>query len=396
MATTASRPTLATTKWVYKGDLSTERCPRPCGGRIRAHEQMPVVGTEQAVKTYCEKCGNRSQLIARCFSLHSQPESEEMQERTTAIVPWVRAAMDVPQDEVNKVLPAYTAMWGDKVPETIRHLTARFAIAYGLDPIAGELIVLGGHPYVTVQGRIRNAERHDDYEGFDTDWVVDPQVRKAMGLKDGDLSIEFTGYRRNRRPCKAWGIVRASEINGGGTNPVARSHPQEMTYERSVGRGLRHMYAMPLPGVEENPATEADYYRQGRVDIVTGEIAPVVEGELNVEGSTAAQRSAIHSLTNALRIDRPAYEAELMRLFGITSSMNLTAGQASEYIDALTARVKARAHGPRWPNRRSHWSSRPMPTSGRSLQILPRSLTGHPTNSWPRCWPNTMWTTSRP
>lgn len=334
----------AKTLYLYENEPTKARCPHPCNGTLRVLSATQVDSTEKGVRVVCEKCGNQSPILARFCVTHSAPEAPEVEAKATALVPWVKAAMDVPVDQVRAVMPGFSALWGDKVSIEIKTLCARVALAYGLDPLAGELIVLGGKPYTTCQGRIRNAERHSDYRGFDTEWVVDAAVRKAMALKDGDVALEVTGYREGRRPCKAWGIVRAAEIIGG-TNPIARSNPQEMAYKRGVERCLRHMYSMPLPGVEESPQTEADYYRQKRVDVVNGEVAAVVEGELNVEGCSAGQRGMIHGMVTALGITEDGYRNELQRLFGVDSSMKLTAGQASEYLDALTARIKAHQKG---------------------------------------------------
>lgn len=334
------------TKWVYKGEPVDAKCGPQCRGQLRVKEQAQVEGTERGVAVACEKCGIESQVLARFCKLHDAPEDPNVAAKATAVVPWVAGAMAVPKEQIEAVMPAYTALWGDSVSIAVRTLCARVAIAYALDPLAGEIVILGGKPYITVKGQIRNAERNRDYQGFVPEWVIDPNVRKAMGLKDGDLAIEATGYRQGRKDCKAWGIVRLTEIAGGGTNPVARSHPQEMCYERAVGRLLRHMYAMPLPGVGDHPETEADYYRQRRVDPETGEISPVIEGEIiNTTGCTADQRKAIHALLNEVGVSDEDYHAELTRLYGVPTSMKLTASQASEYIDALNARLRRHEKG---------------------------------------------------
>ena len=179
-----------------------------------------------------------------------------------------------------------------------------------------------------------------------------------MGIGPDDIVCRARVYRRDKRDTVAFGTVRMAErveINKWGkkdengkpvlANPIVASNPQEMAYKRAVERAHRHAYSMPLPSAHEAPQYETDYVRQKRVDVETGEITEVVEGEVNVVGSTTAQRQKIHILLNELGIPDGDYYAELEKLYGVRSSKNLNASQASEYIEALQRRQRRHERG---------------------------------------------------
>jgi hypothetical protein len=240
---------------------------------------------------------------------------------------------------------------------------ARICLAYDLDPLMGEVVILGGKLYVTSAARIRKAQEHDDYLGFDFRYLdredpADSKIWRAMGLGPEDIAGEAKVYREGKKDTVAYGVVRMAErveLNKWGNkdesghiklaNPIVASNPQEMAYKRAVERAHRHAYAMPLPSAHEVPPLEADYRRQKRVDVETGEITEVVDGEVNTTGSTADQRKMIHILLNELGIPDEAYYAELEKLYGVRSSKNLNSSQASEYIDALQRRQRRHERG---------------------------------------------------
>ena len=235
--------------WVYEGQLATTTHGHPCNGRLRATEETGVTSTEQAVKARCEKCGAEMQQIARAWKLHSGPEDPEVKHH--ALVAYQpKGAMQVSKDEVAAVLPAFTAVWGDKLPVEQRSIFARICLAYGYDPLMGDVVILGGKLYITCQARIRKAQEHDDYGGFTFRYLSpedDVKLWRAMGLGDQDIACEAKVKREDKEDTVAYGVVRMAERvekskykPGELANPVVASNPQELAYKRAAERAKAH------------------------------------------------------------------------------------------------------------------------------------------------------------
>ena len=343
---------IKTVGWVYEGQVAGSTHGHPCRGRLRALDEMRIASTEQGVNVRCEKCGAEMQQIARDFKLHSGPEDPQIKNHAL-VVYQPRAVAQVSKEEVAAAMPNYAVVWPKDLTIEQRVAITRLALAYQLDPLADELVVLGGKPYVTVKGRIRVAERYRDYKGFTPQWLgPDDPEWKLLQLKPEDLAIKVTVRIEGRDPVVAYGVLsmeeRMAKSNSGAgyAHPIAHAHPQDVCYKRGVERALRYAKPIPLPGVEGS-RYEADYYREGRVNTETGKVITAEDGipVESVAGSTADQRKLIHILLNELGIPDEDYYAELKKLYGVDSSKKLNASQASEYIDALKRRERRHERG---------------------------------------------------
>lgn len=174
---------------------------------------------------------------------------------------------------------------------------ARVALAYQLDPFMEELIPYQGKPYVTIAGRIRIADNHPMFDGYDLEPATDAEHR-ALGAHEGEAVWKCIVYRKDRsRPTKAFGRAGGPAE----TNPVARRWLPEIAQKRAMHRALRAAFPLNLPGVEER--------------------------------SSAAQLRAIHAVDQEAGIDREARHHALSETFGVDSSDELTAAQAGAYLD---------------------------------------------------------------
>lgn len=252
--------------------------------------------------------------------------------------------MLVPKESVLQLTPFVKAIWPQNLTPQQVELNARICLAYGYDPLMGEVVILGGKLYVTCPGRLRVAQQNEDYGGFDFEWVGadDDGLRRTMQIGPMDIAAKATVHRTNRRPTVAFGMVRAYEMtaknqDGRARFPIVASNPQEMAYKRAVERAHRYAYSMPLPSAEEKSEEEAVAER--RVDVETGEITG------DSAGCTAKQRGKIHAQWADAQLAKEDGHRELMELYGVDSTMKLNVGQASEYIDALQKRLERGYYG---------------------------------------------------
>jgi len=174
---------------------------------------------------------------------------------------------------------------------------ARIALAYELDPFLGELIPYQGRPYITIDGRIRLADRHPGYDGYDIDPATETE-RKALGATQDEIVWKCTVHRRDRsRPTTAYGRAGGNAE----ANPVAKRWTAEVAMKRAVHRALRAAFPVPIPGLED---------------------------EL-----TDAQMRAIHAVDRDMGVSRDERHATLVETFGVESSAGLTKDQAGVYLD---------------------------------------------------------------
>mgnify|MGYP001564355809 FL=1 len=216
---------------------------------------------------------------------------------------------------------------------------SRLAIAYGLDPFAGEIILYQGRPYVTIDGRTRVAQEHHAYDGMEIDPATAEQA-EAFGIKEGEQLWVARVWRKDRRfPFVGYGRSGGPSDN----NPVSKTWKQEMAQKRAKHRALRDAFPMPIPGYEDqyHPDSDPDPPRGSRPNS-----GVVIEGEARVFGNpvengvTNKQKAAIHAAVRALGWSDEKYRDELRQKFDVESAMDLTEGQASAFLETLAAEAE--------------------------------------------------------
>jgi hypothetical protein len=270
---------------------------------------------------------------------------------TTAVVAYQpRNPMEVPDLEVknyqDRVLayaknsPKDGALFpADLTPVQAAQL-ARVSLAYGLDPFMGELTIYKGKPYVTIDGRTRLALDHPMYDGMKCEPAT-PAQREAFRCGESEHLWYAEVWRKDKRHTfSAYGRSNFA----GDTNFAVKTHPQEIARKRALHRALRDAFSIPLPGLEE-----ADGYTETvgglgvppavedglPVDYETGEI---IDGEAReVNGIRPDQTVAIHAIPRALGWRDADYRGFLLDAHGVTSSKDLTEGQAAGLIESLGA-----------------------------------------------------------
>lgn len=215
---------------------------------------------------------------------------------------------------------------------------ARVALAYGLDPILGELMIYQGHLYVGIDGRERIANNDPRYEGMEIEPANETQ-RKAFRVSDDEHLWVCKVWRKDRR----FPFVNYGRAGGpSDRNTVSKSNPAEMAMKRAKHRALRDAFSMPLPGREEvsEPFPVGEITRHG--EIIEAEAYEVLDN-----GISRQQTTVIHVLIKQMAWDDEEYREVLRATFGVASSTDLSEAQAAALIEMLVV-VAERAKIEAW------------------------------------------------
>lgn len=271
-------------------------------------------------------------------------------ERALAVIP-ARSAMTVDEREVTAQGTLLLKHKGIGVfPQDMSAgqagQIARLALAYGLDPFTGEIILYQGRPYVTIDGRVRIANDHPAFRGMTCDPAT-PDERKAFRARD-DEHLWVARVYRDDRSFPTVGYGRCSETSD--KNPVGRTWAQEQAQKRAKHRALRDAFSIPLPGAEETRhegGANLSNWRDVVVDVDTQPYAgPYAQPYVDLEPSAPPQpppivpirpeqSRAIHTLVGKLGWDDGSYRTMLRETSGVESSKELTEGQASSVLEML-------------------------------------------------------------
>lgn len=215
------------------------------------------------------------------------------------------------------VRPAYLAEDEEKLAKTIAPMfpkdcspeqartIARIAIAYGLDPLLEELIPYQGRPYLTFDGRIRIADQHEQYDGYDHGPVLGDELKALRPVGD-EVVWKCAVYRKDRsRPTVAYGRAGGPQDR----NPLSKNDPVTMAQKRAIHRALRAAFPVPIPEVDEPLSRQ--------------------------------QLKAIHVYDKEAGVSDEERHQILEATFGVESSKDLTKDQASTYIDGRVVDVNS-------------------------------------------------------
>ena len=260
---------------------------------------------------------------------------------------------DIYAFEYNKTVS--TLKWPE-LSELQLALMARTATELQLDVLREEVIWLETGPYITIRGLLQLMNRHPQFDNYNLE-PASEEVRLAMRTSREEEQVWVCRLWRKDRTRPAIGYGRASPEDtfvgygridgepGEGQRSFRTPAVAEMAQERAVRHAAQSAFAWESMSTLPDPASPA----HKRVDPDTGEVSQELhDGTGNTAGCTAAQRRCIHALAAALylpegRVDRDAgdvqedgWRADMYRLYGKTSTMQLTASEAREFIDSLT------------------------------------------------------------
>ena len=163
--------------------------------------------------------------------------------------------------------------WGTNLSATMKRQVAYITVAYGLDPLLDELVVMGGTKlYVCVAGLRRKVQEAGILNGISWDRVKfddDPKglIRWKVLLRLKGAEFPFEEFGEAGGPTE--------------TNPVAKKHPETMARTRAIGRALRMAAGVSLPIAEEQQEWGMPHSREPRSGVaalsrLAGDIQPAI------------------------------------------------------------------------------------------------------------------------
>jgi hypothetical protein len=180
------------------------------------------------------------------------------------------------------------------------------AYKYDLDPLS-DITLYRERPYFTIDGRVRLMRRHPEYRGYVTRPLTATE-KEAWGYQADEIVVECTIHTRKWGDISARGKVRPSEY---GSQPVAKSHPQEMAEKRAIARASRMAFGQDVPDEDtedllaerDDPervaANSAEYVRIFGDDSDTASPA-VVQDEAPVDSPSPPTGALVESKSDPL------------------------------------------------------------------------------------------------
>ena len=209
---------------------------------------------------------------------------------------------------------------------------ARISLAYGLDPFMGELTIFQGRPWVTIDGRIRQAQNSPYFDGYEAPRESTEQERAAYRCKPEEDMWVAVVYRKDRRlPFTAFGRAGGKYEK----NYIVKQEDRgpELAQKRALSRALRMAFSLPLPGEGSERDSVMVAPRGGIADpgISDAEIDPIAPG----------QSIAIHAIAKQLGLSDETYREWLEKATGKRSSAELSSVEAQQVIEMLAIEVQA-------------------------------------------------------
>lgn len=260
----------------------------------------------------------------------------EIVEQSRALVPVNAAALD--RDVVKATAEIYLnnkakgekeagIFAADLTPIQAAQL-ARISLAYGLDPFLGELTIYQGRPWVTIDGRIRQAQNSPDFDGYEKPREATEEERMSYRCKPDEHMWVAVVYRKDRRlPFTAFG--RAGGKYEKNYIVTHEDRGPELAQKRALSRALRMAFSLPLPG----EGADGGLAVRGAIadaETTDAEMAPIGPG----------QSVAIHAIVGKIGLSDETYREWLEKATGKRTSKDLSATEAQQVLDMLAIEVK--------------------------------------------------------
>ncbi len=160
-------------------------------------------------------------------------------------------------------------------------MLAVVAIAYGFDPLMGEVSIYQGRPYVSIDGRYRKAQETGRLDGVRSRPAT-KQEKEDWGIPPDDYFFCAEVYVKGAsQPFVGWGRVNGTETKGSPHLPVVKN-PQRMAEKRAEAQALRKAFHIPLPSQEDIGSPETEDTKPQIIDGKTGEIIGAVSEDVAV------------------------------------------------------------------------------------------------------------------
>lgn len=195
----------------------------------------------------------------------------------------VAGALAVPQtreamlERANQTLQA--GLWPQTMTPQQKALMVQVALAYGLDPLMGELVLYQGKPLVTINARRRKDVEAGHHPSIKFRFLTAEEQQgytDAGAINEGDLVQ--VGILTTEWGSTVEGIGKVTkEERVSGRQPVSKSHPIEMCQKRAEARVRLMAYgpiSLPqMPGITVSEIALAGVTVEGEV-LDQGDAAP--------------------------------------------------------------------------------------------------------------------------
>ena len=145
------------------------------------------------------------------------------------------------------------ALWaGGKanLPVEVARGLATVGEYYNLDPALGEVMILGDKVYITLEGYLRIAESHPEYDGYEL-WPLSEDERIATKASNDEHAWGCRVYRKDRRyPAVGYGFASDATVSMSTMKPFKREVAQKRAFHRALKGSFRAMVPDPDAAIE--------------------------------------------------------------------------------------------------------------------------------------------------
>lgn len=143
--------------------------------------------------------------------------------------------------------------WGKSLTVEGAFALATAAAQTGLNPLFGQILMLGGSIYLPEKGCHHIANTDPRFDGYELEPVPKSDF-EAFGFKSDEIAFKCSVFRKDRtRPTVAYGRASVANVS----LPVVKQHwLSEMAQKRAIQRAFIRAFALPFQGADE-PAEDA-------------------------------------------------------------------------------------------------------------------------------------------
>jgi hypothetical protein len=222
--------------------------------------------------------------------------------------------------------------WGEAMGPGVRLKFFLFCAKHKFDPTSNHVYILGGRPYVSIEGRMykASADRDDDgkntFEGFEVDRVLTTEERTSYEIPEGAIGWLVQVRRADCKfPFLGIGVAGGQAEK----NPVARGDRLAMAQKRAREKALRLAY--PLDASPD----EGDLFEPKPVDFEVVPNNPATPAQPATVEPSKATTEAARAEADPLGAARERFKALNIRHPAITSAQRAEAKAGGDKITKL-------------------------------------------------------------
>lgn len=234
--------------------------------------------------------------------------------------------------------------WGEAMSPGVRLKFFLFCAKQGFDPASNHVYVLGGRPYVSIEGRSFKADEHRDdagkktFQGFAEDRVMTADERAAYDIPEGAIGWLC---RVKRADCEFPFLGVGYAGGAGERNPVAKADRLAMAAKRAREKALRLAYPLGDASDDDGEILDAKFTVVDATATATETPAPPASAEKIATDDAAL--NAARARFKAVRTKAGAVSNPVVEAHGLAKAVDMLNADAaklnacSDAIDAVLA-----------------------------------------------------------